>query len=242
MYDKPMHISAQFGQIASLVLLAGDPFRAKYIAETFLENPTLVSDTRGMLFFTGQYKDKTITVGSHGMGASSVAIYVDELYRFFNVQTIMRIGSSGAYSAKLKLNDIVNVSAAFGDNNFDERLLGLKLQQAPASPQIVATVQQAALAQNISSILHTGVVHSSDLFYKQMEDDWKTIARANHALSVEMECWTLFLIALQYKRQAGCVLSIVHTLEDDQWTEAKDKYSLFDKVAKLALKSFAMLV
>ena len=113
-----LHISADTGEIARIVLMPGDPLRAKHIAENMLENPALVSQIRNMFFYTGTYKGVRLTIGGSGMGCPSIGIYSHELYDFYNVECIIRIGTAGAYTTDLKLFDLVNVETAYSESSY----------------------------------------------------------------------------------------------------------------------------
>ncbi len=167
------HINAKQEEISETVLIPGDPLRAKFIAETFLENIKLVNEIRNMFMYTGTYKNKTITIAGSGMGCPSIGIYSYELFKFYNVDNIIRIDSAGSYDAALKIYDIVNATAAYGENNYARIVAGIENDVLNSSQHLFATIEEIAKAKQIKTF--PGIVHSSDVFYRKNDDDWKKI-------------------------------------------------------------------
>ena len=235
LYPKAYHLNASPGSIAKYVILGGDPLRAKYIAEKFLTEVHLVSDVRGMFYYTGIYKGQKVTIGAHGMGSASIAIYVHELYEYYDVECIIRVGTSGGYDPQLKPLDLVNVTAASGENNFDQRLLQKKCDIIAASSAVCTAINTAAGKHQID--IKAGNCHSAELFYLERVDDWKQIARDKAAIAVEMECYTLFIIAQQFQRQAGAILTIAGSLVTGAEITSDTKETGLKSMAQLALES-----
>ena len=200
------HINAKQGEINPYVLMPGDPVRAKFIADNFLENHKLVNDVRGMSMYSGTYKGVPITVAASGMGCPSIGIYSYELYNFYNVQCIIRVGTCGAYTDDIDLLDVINVSDAFGENDCAENMLNTNTRHMPASPEIVEEINTTAKELGIK--LHVGPIHSSDVFYRPNDNAWKVMRDAEGCIGVEMESFALFTNAMALKKQAACLLTV----------------------------------
>ena len=205
------HISAQRGEIAQYVLLCGDPRRVKHIAETYLDDPKLVSEVRGMCFYTGEFLGTKLTVGAHGMGGSSVAIYARELYVEYDVKIIIRLGSCGALLPTQKMMDLVTVKAVCGNNNFDQLMFHKRIPVIQAQSHILQAIE--ACEHQLGYPSQKGTVFSQDLFYN---DDggklWQDAVKQHQAVAIDMECYTLFLVANHCGKEAGAVLTVVNLL------------------------------
>src|SRR5699024_9071865 len=177
------HIKSKKEDIASVVLMPGDPLRAKMIAEKYLENPRLVNDVRNMFFYTGTYKGKEITIAGSGMGCPSIGIYSYELFKFYDVNCIIRIGSCGSYNEKFKVYDTFNTEIAFGESSFAKCAAGIDDMEIPASKEIFDLIEATAKDMNIN--LKSGRAHSSDVFYRL--DDSMEFAKKHNLDVVEME-------------------------------------------------------
>ncbi|WP_425377750.1 purine-nucleoside phosphorylase [Spiroplasma endosymbiont of Polydrusus pterygomalis] len=229
------HINAKKEDIAPTVLMPGDPLRAKFIAETFLENVKLVNEIRNMYMYTGTYKNKTITIAGSGMGCPSIGIYSYELFKFYNVDNIIRIGSAGSYDTKLNIYDIVNVTGAYGENNYVKIVAGIDDKVLSSSPHLFETIEAVAKEQQIKTL--PGIVHSSDVFYRKDEDDWKKIKSEYNAICVEMEAFALFANALTLKKQAATLLTISDSFITGDVTTAAERQNNFCQMVELALES-----
>src|SRR5574339_400069 len=163
-----VHISAKNGQIAKTVLLAGDPLRAKYIADNFLEHVKLVSLIRNVYFFTGMYKDRSITVGASGMGCPSIGIYSFELYTEYEADCIIRIGTCSAYTKKMKLFDLISVETACSESTYAECAFGYKKDRFKHQGNVFDIVNETATALNVE--IKSGPIHSGDVFYRAAKD------------------------------------------------------------------------
>ena len=159
-----VHISAQPGEIAKIVLLAGDPLRAKYIADNFLQEVKLVSSTRNIYFFTGTYKNKPVTVGASGMGCPSIGIYSYELFTEYEADCIIRVGTCGAYTEKMKLFDLINVDMACSESTYAKCAFGYKKDKFKHRGNTFDTINKTA--KELQLELKTGPIHSGDVFYR----------------------------------------------------------------------------
>ena len=230
---KTPHINAEEGAFAKTVLMPGDPLRAKYIAETYLENPRLVTSVRNMFGYTGTYKGREISVMGSGMGMPSIGIYSYELFSFFGVENIIRIGSAGAYSDKLKVRDIVIGMGACTNSNYAHQY-NLKGTFAP-----IADYELMQKAINIANDQGTpvvvGNVLSSDPFYDAdptARDRWKEMG----VLCVEMEAAALYLNAARAGKQALALLTISDNPFTGEGLDAEARQLTFTKMMEIALE------
>ncbi|UZQ29783.1 MAG: purine-nucleoside phosphorylase [Spiroplasma phoeniceum] len=229
------HINSKQEEIAETVLMPGDPLRAKFIAETFLENIKLVNEIRNMFIYTGTYKNKTITIAGSGMGCPSIGIYSYELFKFYNVDNIIRIGSAGSYDAAIKTYDIVNATASYGENNYARIVAGIEDDVLNSSQYLFATIEEVAKAKQIKTF--PGIVHSSDVFYRKNDDDWKKIKAKHKTLCVEMESFALFANALALKKNAATLLTISDSFITGAATTAAERQNNFYQMVELSLES-----
>src|SRR5690606_24916513 len=160
-----VHIAAKKGEIAKTVLQPGDPLRAKYIAENFLEDIRLVSQTRNIFYYTGLYKGKEISVGASGMGVPSIGIYSYELYTEYDVETIIRIGTCGAYTPELKIFDVLNVENAASESTYPKFAWEIEEEILSSQGNTFAVINDTA--RNLSRELKTTNIHTSDIFYRK---------------------------------------------------------------------------
>ncbi|MEI3200164.1 MAG: purine-nucleoside phosphorylase [Lachnospiraceae bacterium] len=227
------HNGAKEGDFAKTVLMPGDPLRAKYIAETYLENPRLVTSVRNMLGYTGTYKGKEISVMGGGMGMPSLGIYTYELFNFYGVDNIIRIGSAGALSDKLKLKDVVIGMGACTDSNYAAQY-GLPGTFAPiADYGLLRRAVEVAEKQGTNVVV--GNVLSSDAFYnanKNANDLWKSMG----VLAVEMEAAALYMNAAKAGKNALCILSISDHIYSGEELSAEERQVGFGKMMEIALE------
>jgi purine-nucleoside phosphorylase len=160
-----VHISAKKGEIAKVVLQPGDPLRAKYIAENFLTDIKLVSQTRGIYYFTGLYKGKEISVGASGMGVPSIGIYSYELFTEYEVDTIIRIGTCGAYTTDLKLFDLLNVENSASESTYAKFAWGIEEELIPHQGKVFDVINETASSLSINA--KPTNIHTSDIFYRK---------------------------------------------------------------------------
>jgi purine-nucleoside phosphorylase len=229
-----VHIAAQKGEIASVVLMPGDPLRAKYIADHFLEEVTLVSGTRNIYFYTGLYKGKKISVGASGMGVPSIGIYSYELYTEFDVETIIRIGTCGAYTTDLKVYDLLNVEQSFSESTYAQHAWGIEgegiLHQGATYEKINQTA--ALLEMDIKKVN----IHTSDIFYRK---DLATpaIAKNNACPAVEMEAFALFANAQYLNKNAATLLTVSDIIPTGENISAEHRETALKKMMTLALET-----
>ncbi len=228
------HIEAKKGDFAKTVLMPGDPLRAKFIAENFLDDAKLVNSVRNMLMFTGTYKGKKVSICGSGMGVPSIGIYSYELFKFYDVDNIIRVGSSGAYSKHLNIYDVVLATEAYSDSSsFAKLVLGEDTNEAFASTSLNEKLKQSA--KKIGVKLFEERVHSSDVFYgtRSLEETIKV----TNASCVEMESYGLFTNAKATNKSAACLLSISDHLVTKEETSAKERETTFTDMIKVALES-----
>ncbi len=227
------HNGAKKGEIAKTVLMPGDPLRAKYIAETYLENPVQVTSVRNMLGFTGTYKGKEITVMGGGMGMPSMGIYSYELYHFYDVDQIIRIGSAGSLQDRVELMDVVIAMGACTDSNYAYQY-GLPGTFAPiADYELLARAAETAGKQGTKAVV--GNVLSSDIFYNAdsgVNDKWRTMG----VLAVEMETAALYMNAAAAGKKALCMLTISDLVFGEEKLSAEERQLGFGKMIEIALE------
>ncbi len=228
------HIEAKNGEIAKTVLMPGDPLRAKFIAKNFLKDVRQVSNIRNMLMFTGDYEGKEVSVCGSGMGVPSIGIYSYELFKFYDVDNIIRVGSSGAYSTNLNLYDVVLASEAYSDSNSFAKLV-INEERHVAYPSKILNQKLIASAEKLEINLNQERVHSSDVFYsiRSLEETVKV----TKASCVEMESYGLFINAKATGKKAACLLSISDHLVTKEETTAKERETTFTDMINIALKS-----
>ena len=227
------HISAQKGEIAKTVLMPGDPLRAQAIAQKYLKNVRLVSSTRNMLMFTGTYQNQEVTIAGSGMGKPSIGIYSYELFAFYDVERIIRIGTAGAYVQDLNVYDVVLTTEAFTDSTFYGRaVLGYETAVALPSPQLNEKLEAAAKRKRIE--LHKGRVYSADIFYHPAIS-LEEIIMQTQAICEEMESYALFVNAQKFNKEAACLLTIGDNLITNQGATRDEKEQTFMKMVEVAL-------
>ena len=204
------HNEAKIGEIAKTVLMPGDPLRAKYMAETYLERPILFNTVRGMLGYTGSYKGKLVSVMGSGMGIPSIGIYSHELYSHYNVDNIIRIGTAGAYDETLDIYDLLMIQDAFSDSTYARCQSGFAGNIIPASQGLCRKLRASAESLNVP--MKEGRIHSSDvIYYNRPKDEvpyWIQVRDQYGCLAVDMESFALFHNAAVFGRQAACLLTI----------------------------------
>ncbi len=228
------HISAQKGEIAKIVLMPGDPLRAKHIADNMLENVKLVSSTRNAFYFTGTYKGVPVTIGASGMGCPSIGIYSYELYNEYGVECIIRIGTAGAYDPATKVYDVINADKAFSESTYAREAFEITtdhlVHQGLAYDVINETAKQMNMPVKASNI------HSSDVFYRSKKGTPK-LAAANNCVCVEMEAFALFANAQYLNKMAASILTISDVIPTSESMSADQRQVSLDNMFKLALES-----
>ena len=227
------HNAAEKGQIAKTVLMPGDPLRAKYIAETYLENPVCFNTVRNMLGYTGTYKGKEISVMGGGMGMPSVGIYSYELYHFYDVEKIIRIGSAGGMQDDVNVTDIVIAMGACTNSNYADQY------QIPGTfapiPDFELLEKAVNTAREKGTNVKVGNVLSSDVFYNDRDDfndRWKRMG----VLAVEMEAAALYMNAARAGKKALCVLTVSDHLYREESMSAKERETGFSQMMEIALE------
>lgn len=228
-----VHIEAKKGDIAETILLPGDPLRAKWIAETYLENPVCYNNVRGMLGYTGHYNGKRISVQGTGMGIPSISIYAHELINEYGVKNLIRVGSAGAMHESLNMRDVVIAMAASSNSSINRNRFDGADFAPTASYKLFSKAVKSAAKQEIS--IKAGNVLSSDLFYTDDPEDYKKWA-AFGVLCVEMEAAGLYTIAAQHQVNALAILTISDSLVTGERTSAEERETTFDHMIKIALE------
>lgn len=227
------HINAKEGQIADTILLPGDPLRAKYIAENFLENPECYNEVRGMYGFTGTYKGKKVSVQGTGMGQPSLSIYVNELFQFYGVQKAIRVGTCGAIHQSTKIRDTILATAACTDSSLPVQRFG-SLHYAPtANFDLLMAAYNATQKAGIKTL--QGPVTSSDLFYDENEN-WRLWAKYG-VLGIEMEAAELYTLAAKFDRKALAILTVSDHIATGEATTAEERQTTFTNMIQIALEA-----
>lgn len=229
-----IHIGADPGDIAETVLMPGDPLRAKWAAETFLENPVCINEVRGMLGFTGTWKGNRVTIQGSGMGMPSLSIYANELIKDFNAQTLIRIGSAGGMQEKIKVRDVVLAMTA-STLSTPSRGIFKELNYAPCADFDLLLAAYKA-AQSKGSPTHVGGIYSSDVFYDERPDLNEQMVR-HGILGVEMEAAELYNIAARHGRRALAVLTISDHLLTGEALPSSERQSSFSDMIEIALEA-----
>ena len=233
-----IHCNAKLEDIEKTVLMPGDPLRAKYIAENFMENTKLVNTVRNMLAYTGTYKGKPITVFSSGMGMPSMGIYSYELFKFYNVENIIRIGSCGAYNEKLNLFDTILVDKSYTEGNFAYEWSEKEEHIAEASQELNSILEETATKIGIHYI--KGNTLCNDCFDGYLDDINKFVNRFPKDLNIiacEMEAFSLFYMAKYFKRHAACLLTVVDSHYKKQESTSEERERSLNDMIKIALES-----
>jgi purine-nucleoside phosphorylase len=228
------HNEAKKEEIAKTVIMPGDPLRAKYIAENFLSEYKLVNTVRNMYAYTGKYNGKDVTVMASGMGMPSIGIYSYELFKFYDVDEIIRVGSAGAYTKDLNLYDVVLVNGCYSESSYAKTQNGCEDNMMYASDNLNFYIKQAASENNIPITIAN--VHSSDVFYKE-NNNYKELYEKYGCMCVEMESFALFHNAKVLGKKAACILTISDSLVTKEETTAEERQNSFNKMIELALKS-----
>ena len=228
------HINvSEMGIIAETVLMPGDPLRAKFIAETYLEDAQQFNTVRNMFGYTGTYKGKKISIMGSGMGMPSIGIYSYELFNFYGVKNIIRIGSCGAIQEDVKIRDIILGISASTNSNFASQY-GLPGTFAPtASWELVS--KAVKIAENKGIDIRVGNILSSDIFYDDDKDVWKKWARMG-VLAIEMEAAALYMNAARAGANALCVLTVSDSLVTHELTTAEERQTSFTSMMEIALE------
>ncbi|MEK4252701.1 MULTISPECIES: purine-nucleoside phosphorylase [unclassified Ureibacillus] len=228
-----IHINAKPGEIADIVLLPGDPLRAKYIAEKFLENATCYNEVRNMFGFTGTYKGHRISVQGTGMGVPSISIYITELMQDYGVKKLIRVGTCGALQKDVKVRDVILAQSASTDSKMNEIIFN-GIDFAPtANFDLLLKAYNAGLKAGLN--LKVGNVFTADMFYSD-ENQNEKLARYG-VLAVEMETAALYTLAAKYGRQALSVLTVSDHILTGEITTAEERQTTFNDMIQVALEA-----
>lgn len=233
----PIHIVADKKDIAPLVLLPGDPLRAKYIAENYLENIKLINTVRNMFGYTGTYKNVKVTVIGSGMGIPSVGIYSYELYKFFDVKKIIRIGTAGSANKSVKIRDLVLSTSAVSDSNFGYALLKSKDKKISSANELNQIIIKTA--QELKINLIKGPIYTSEIFnvYVNIDHLLNKIPKTIKPLAIEMEAFGLYQIASFLNKQATTLVSVVDSPYEKNFLTSEEREKDLNEMIILALES-----
>lgn len=233
-----LHNDAKEGEIAKVVLMPGDPLRAKYIAENFLEDYKLVSSVRNIYAYTGKYKGKEITVMASGMGMPSMGIYCYELYKFYGVETIIRIGSCGAYKPDLDLLDVVLIERSYTEGNFAKAMTGTECHAVNASKEINDLIADTAKENNLKCVRAN--IACTEYFDPYLDNPQAVIERLpeeEKILGSEMEAFALFFTAKQLNKKAACLVTVADSNYKQASITVEQRQEALNDMIKLALES-----
>ncbi len=235
--DEPIHINAEIGSISELVLMPGDPLRAKYIAENFLNDAKMVCNLRNMLGYTGFYKGVRVSVIGSGMGMPSMGIYSWELYHYFNVKKIIRIGTCGAVSKDVEIKDLILASNVYSESNFAYTYNDYKEHVVYPSKDFNNKIIETANKLNYK--LHVGTVCTMDVFGPYIDYDrvLNRIPKELNVLGEEMEAFALCHIANSFKREAACIITVVDSKYSDVIISSEEREKSLNEMITLALES-----
>ena len=228
------HINAPEGAFADVVLMPGDPLRAKYIADNFLDDVKLVSQTRNVFYYTGLYKGKEISIGASGMGIPSIGIYSYELFTEYDVDNIIRIGTCGAYTTDLKLFDVLNVENAASESTYAKFAWEFDEEIIPSQGNCFNVINDTA--KELSLDIKSTNIHSSDIFYRKTPGT-PAIAQKYNCLAVEMEAFALFANAKYLGKNAATILTVSDIIPTREEISADQREKALKTMFELALES-----
>lgn len=232
------HNEAKKEDIAKIVIMPGDPLRAKYIAENFLENAKLVNSIRNIYAYTGEYKGKRITIMASGMGMPSMGIYAYELYKFYDVDTIIRIGSCGTFVPEIKVFDTILVEKSYTEGNFALAMNNSNCHIVEGSKEVIDKIEETSNECNIPLV--KGTILCNEYFDPYMEDIQKLFDRLPKdakILGSEMESFALFYSAKVLNKKAGCLLTVVDSMFENKSISADERQTSLNNMITLALES-----
>lgn len=236
--DEPIHIKVENNEdIAKLVLMPGDPLRAKYIAENFLDNAKLVTEVRGMLGFTGTYKGKKVTVMGSGMGCPSMGIYSFELFHFFNVDRIIRIGTCGAVDPSVKIMDMILADTAYSDSNFAYSFDGYTRNIVEGAKRFNKIIKETSRELNLN--LLEGTIMTTDVFgpYVDVDRILDRVPSYLKPLAEEMEGYSLLHVANYFAKEAAVIVTVVDSKYSDEVISIEEREKSLHDMITLALDS-----
>ena len=228
------HISAKKNEIAKTVFAAGDPLRAKHIADKFLTEVKLVSSVRNMFIYTGKYNGKKVSVMGHGMGVSSIGIYAHELFEFYKIDKFIRLGSCGSFRKEVKVGDVIVAEESLTDTTFGEAY-GFKSKLFQGSQKLIDQAKKAKQVDN----LHYGRITSSMWFYHPLDSKYWQKMEKQGCLATEMEASAVYAIANYFKKDALVLVTVADSFVSDEWMDPKQRQTSFNKMLKFALDAFS---
>jgi purine-nucleoside phosphorylase len=228
------HISSEIGAIAPVVIMPGDPLRAKYIAEHYLTNYQLVNEVRGMYAYTGEYNGNKVTVMASGMGNPSMGIYSYELYKFYDVKKIIRIGTCGAYTDDLNLNDIILVDRVYSHSTYALVLDDTMDSVIDPSSDLIDIIKSKAQEENVN--LHIGTIYNTDVFYSE-NTSFEMLRDHHQCLGVEMESFALAANAKHFNKECAILLTVSDSFVKKGELSSEEREKGLDQMIKLALES-----
>ncbi len=230
-----LHLGAKEGEVASKVLLPGDPLRAEYIAKTYLENPICYNKIRGMYGFTGTYKGEKISVQGTGMGMPSFSIYANELIQSYGVKKLIRVGTCGSINMDVKIKDLVLAMSSHTDSGMNKDRFGSIDFAATASFSLLHKAY--ALIKEKKYPCHVGSVFCSDKFYDDRADEKNELMRTYHALAVEMESAELYTLAARYGVEGLAIMTVSDHILTGEQVPAQERQTKFDQMMEIALET-----
>ncbi|MRH44760.1 purine-nucleoside phosphorylase [Aquibacillus halophilus] len=230
-----VHIGAKTGDIADKILLPGDPLRAKYIAENFLENVTCYNEVRGMYGYTGTYKGEKVSVQGTGMGVPSISIYVNELIQSYDVQKLIRVGTCGAIQKDVQVRDVILASTSTTDSQMNRMVFG-GVDFAPnADFQLLKNAYDTGIEKGLE--LKVGNVFTSDSFYRDNGLELFHLLAKYNVLAVEMETTALYTLAAKFNRQALSVLTVSDHILTGEETSSEERQTTFNEMIEVSLET-----
>ena len=228
------HIESKKEEIAKTVLMPGDPLRAEHIAKNYLENYKIVNKVRGMYAYTGTYKGKEVTIFPSGMGIPSMGIYSYELFKFYDVEKIIRIGTTGAYTENLNLFDLILVENSYSNSNYALDLCNSNDHVIESTKELNEKIKEISSKDNIK--LQIGNIYSTETFYAE-NTDIKKLYTTYNCLGAEMESYALFNNAKLLNKKAACLLTVSDNLITKEETTSEERQNSLNKMIELALNS-----
>lgn len=233
-----IHNEAKIGDIANIVIMAGDPLRVRYIAENFLEDYKIVNKIRGMYCYTGIYKNKKISVMAHGMGIPSMGIYSYELFHYYNVDVIIRIGSCGAITDKLNLQDLLLVNKSYTESNYAYTFDNKKSYIAYPSEEVNVALEKTAKEHDIKYVKCDVLCNECfDLYMPDKEAVKNRAPKEVELLASEMEAFALFYNAKREGKKAACLLTVVDIPKQEKGLTPSERETSLNEMIKLALET-----
>jgi purine-nucleoside phosphorylase len=231
------HLEFNIEDVSNIVLMPGDPLRAKFIADTYLNDVKLINKVRNMLGYTGYYKGKKVSIISSGMGIPSIGIYSYELYKFYNVEKIIRIGTCGEYSKKLNLYDVILIDNSYSDSSYGYVQNGSKENLIPSSKNLTDKIEDTALKTGINIIRSN--VYTTEVFtpYADKKPNLEELEMKYNCICTEMEAFALFHNAKVLNKEAACILTATDSIDENKSISSEEREKALDKMIILALES-----